>query len=99
MKYSLDLDVGLDDLSTLFSALGWAYAYDGVYGIPSAEDLLNHIHNLLQTIPDHADFIRSGRITLIRNQDDEYRNSFDIMLDIGYLTPNNGDEPDMEVLG
>ena len=92
MKYELDMEMDLDFLSFIFDEHGWQYAKGDCYGVPSAEEIRRNIFNLLQVIPPQADYGRLGRIALIRNP--EYPDSFEICLDIGYLSPEIGDDGD-----
>lgn len=94
MRYDLDLEVSLEELAILFAAYGWYYATNP-FGTPSPDDIKQQIYALLNGIPDEGEFIRSGRLALVRSP--EYPDSFEVYLDIGYLSPPAGDEVAKEV--
>lgn len=89
MKYELDLEISLDELAALHAAYGWYYARNP-FCTPTPDDIKQNIYMLLARIPGNADYIRSGRIMLIRSP--EYPDSFEVYLDIGYLSPEAGDD-------
>lgn len=92
-KYELDMELSLERLAELFRERAWLYANGSCFGVPGPEELKSQICKLARALDESKGglaMVSGGRLAVAVDPISD--GGYEVLLSIGYLNPEEGDE-------